>query len=458
MIPSQTRLWAAPLFLLLLFANHSRSHAQQDSSAPGASSTVSTGFGPVTIKGTRVAEIDSSHARIAVDLAASANRNVTIENLRLTGLRLNGLPVYAEPLSQPIELVHGKETALPPIYVTIQTRDLTSVAPLRAMIENQSVRVQGQVVAALKMNFLDKLALHTEHPRVSFPVAQDVPVAFGSTPLARQAALGVLTVIEFGMQGTAAARKNLPGLESAWVHDLEEQANANLVQVESRYVLKQHDTRYPVILDQFGFRLTSGRIITTAEAKTPWAYDPEFLTKIKSGEAKLEKKETEVQLRSTARAAAGDTPLLLTHKDFTIEERGSAEKDPLIIQKGQKDQQDEQADFGKIELRRRASPNSLVVITLAAPPAAGGYTAAPAAIAGQDGWERVAIYRLIPDGSSGKPTIEVVQLSARRDGQGIHLSEPVDSSFYGSPIMVPEGVLGIVQDEQAGAFLPADLQ
>jgi hypothetical protein len=99
----------------------------------------------------------------------------------------------------------------------------------------------------------------------------------------------------------------------------------------------------------------------------------------------------------------------------------------------------------------------MLLMVLHAPPAAGGFHAAPAAIVQQDSWEKVAIYRLNLDPNTGKPSVEVVRLSAHRDGLGIHLDESVDPSFFGSPIVVPEGVLGIVQDEQAGAFLPADL-
>ena len=157
-----------------------------------------------------------------------------------------------------------------------------------------------------------------------------------------------------------------------------------------------------------------------------------------------------------------DAPLLLTHKDFSLEERGNTGKDPLIVSKPKSDPQGGAQDSGdsgvaKIGVRRRAEPSAILLMILHAPPAAGGFHAAPAAIAQQDSWEKVAIYRLNLDPSTGKPSVEVIQLSAHRDGQGINLDESVDPSFFGSPILVPEGVLGIVQDEQAGAFLPADL-
>jgi hypothetical protein len=460
-VAARITFWALPFAAVLLLTPGAQARSQAGEPTPDATAAKpANGFGPITVKNASIVEIDSSHLRIAVDMAITPSRNVTIESLRLTALRLNGLPVYAEPLSEPIDLVKGKEATLPPVYVTIQARDLTSTAPLREIVVNQSAHVQGQIVANIKMNFLDKLAMHTEHPRILVPLVQDVPVAFGGTPFARQAALGVLTVIDLGLKGTSAVRKNVPGFESPWIHELEAEANADLLQVETSYVLKEHDTSYPVVLDQLGFRLASGQIITTAEAKAPWEYDPEFLGRIKAGEAKLVKKGFEVQLRSTAKTGADAAPLLLTNKDFTLEERGASDKDPLIVQKEPKDAQDPSAqkvDFSKIDVRRRAAPNALSVIVLQAPPATpGGFRAAPAAIAQQDRWEKVAVYRMTLD-SAGKPTVEVVELAAHRDGQAIRLDQSVDPSFYGSPILVPEGVLGFVQDEQAGAFLPADI-
>ena len=417
------------------------------------------GIATISVKSTQIAEIDSTHLRMAVDLSAIPSRSITLENLRLTGLRLNGLPVYAQPLNEPIVLVKNKETALPPLYVTLQLRDLTTTKPLREMIENQSVHLTGSMVAAVKMSFVEKLAVHTEHPRVSFPVSQDVPVSFGSTPFARQAALGVLSLADIALQGNSVARKTIPGLESQWIHDLEAQAKSDLMTVETSFVLKEHDGQFPVTFDQLGFRLASGQIVTTAESKAPWEFDSEFLARIKAGEAKLDKKSVEMQLKTTG--SPDDAPLLLTHKDFSLEERGNTGKDPLLVAKPKPDAdpQDGSQDSGvaKIGLRRRAEPSAVLLLVLHAPPAAGGFRTAPAAITQQDSWEKVAIYRLNLDPNTGKPSVEAIELSAHRDGQGIHLDESVDPSFFGSAILVPEGVLGIVQDEQVGAFLPADL-
>lgn len=420
--------------------------------------TTDTSFGQITVKHASMVEVDSSHVRIAVDMVTTPARSVTVESVRLTGLKLNGLPVYAEAIRQSLDLVKGKETALPPIYVTARMRDLTTVAPLRQMIENQSVHVDGQIIASIKMSFLQKLALHTEHPRVSVPISQDVALSVGSSPFERQAALGVLTLVEMGLRGRAVAGA-ISDLESPWFRELKSEAATNLFQVESSYKLRQRDADFPVINDQLGFRVASGQIITTAEAREPWAYDGEFLSKIKSGDVKLDKKSLDMQLHATGRRESS-AALQMSHGDFSVDPRGDVDKEDLIVKKVPKESKNadknSKDEFATVTVRKRASPNALSVITLQAASSRGGFHAAPATVAQQDSWDKVALYRLVID-AQNKPSIEVIEISARRDGRAIHLDEPVDPSFYGSPIIVPEGVLGIVQDEQSGAFLPADI-
>jgi len=287
-------LLAMPLACFVLVSALSWSLVNAAQSVPNLSA--SGGLGVIKVQGTRVAEVDNSQLRIAIDLVITPSQTATLEDLRLASLRINGLPAFAEPLTQQIDLVQGKDTALPPIYITVQFRDVTTVAPLREMIEKQSVEVHGQVTAAIKMSFLDRLALHIQHPRVSLPLNEKVPVEFGSSPLQRMAALGILSVVEVGLRGIAMAHKDIPGLESAWMRELEEQASANLVHVETLYKLKDHKTTFPVVFDQLGFRLATGRVLATAEAGSPWEFDAELLGRMKSGEVKLAKKSCEADI------------------------------------------------------------------------------------------------------------------------------------------------------------------
>jgi len=437
---------AVPLVTFVVFSMISQGRVNAARTVTDFSN--SGGLGVVKVQGTRVAEVDSSHLRIAIDLVITPPQTATLEDLRLASLRLNGLPAFAEPLKQQIDMAQGKDTALPPIYITVQFRDVTTVAPLREMIERQSVEVRGQLTAAVKMNFLDRLALHIQNPRAWMALNEVVPVTFGSSQLERKAALGILSVVEVGLRGSSMAHKEIPGLEPAWIRELEGQASANVVRVATTYKLKEHKKTYAVDFDQLGFRLGTGQIVVTAEAAAPWEFDAELLARMKTGEVKLVKKSTDIEIHSIGRQSE---PLLLSQQDFSIDPRGSTEKQGMILQRA------DQNDYARINVRLRATPDGVGVITLKNRPATGGFAIAPAVVTQQQGWDKVAVCRMVQDPATGKRSLEVVQVSAKREGQSIHLEEAVDPSFFGSPILVPEGVLGIVQDERAGAFLPGDL-
>jgi hypothetical protein len=408
------------------------------------SATTAPPVGDFQVREVNVAEIDTSHMKLAVDLSLVPVRSVTLDNLRLCSLHLNGLPVFASPLNQELVLNKGVSTALPPIYVTVLFRDLLTTEPLRRMVDKQNVRIDGEVVMDLRLTKVEKLALHTQHPSIEIPLGQDVKVDLGGKMLERNMALTILGVIDNGLKAKSIADKFIQGMEPQWIRDLQANGQANLFAVESSYTLTQGDANYPVVSVQLGFRIQPSQVVTTAESETPWKYDGEFLEAVQSGADKLVKDSLEIQLRPIGQ---GD-PLRLSAKDFSVDMRGASEGYTLIAVSGK---------HSKMNVLRRASPTSLAVLTLQAPPATQAMIAAPAVVAARDSWEHVAVFRLHADAATKKPSVEVLQLGARREGQGIRLSVPVDAAVFGSPIVTPDGVIGLVQDEQAGAFLPADL-
>jgi len=197
--------------------------------------------------------------------------------------------------------------------------------------------------------------------------------------------------------------------------------------------------------------------VTTAEAREPWKYDVEVLDALKVGAAKLVKQSLEMEL---LHIGLGGSPLKLGAKDFAAEARGKPEQSNAVTD-----------NKNQIEVFHRASPGSFTLLTLQTPPAPPnaqpgpvgaaqafpGLVVAPAAAVAQESWERVAVFRLREDPVTHLHTVEILQLGARREGKGIQLSDPVDSAVFGSPIVTPDGVIGMVQDEQTGTFLPTEM-
>jgi hypothetical protein len=432
----KARLWFASLALIIpsfVFAQ-----AQPDLPA--------TDFGPIQVKSANIGTIDTSHLEIVVSLALTPGQSGTLKNLQLCSLRMNGLPVFANPVEQEIVLKKGEPTQLPPLTVSVYYHDLYTTHPLAEMIDKQSVRVEGELVSDLQVGFLGKLALHSQHPRIVIPLNQEVPVAIGGSALERRLALGALQAMDSQMSGDSVAGKMIDKLRPAWIQDLEKQAPGTLVVVQSTYSIEKDKNRYEINSEALGFRLASGNIITSTEMLNPWKYDAEFLAALNGGQAKLVKNSQEVRVTSLA---AGATPLLLTGNDFSMQARGTAAEEKLTAIGKSREQ---------IHLQRRASPSSLAVLTLRTASPTAGIANAPDAVLAQSTWEKVLVFRLRNPSKTGDRTIEPVELAAKREENSIRLNEPVDASVFGSPIIAPEGVIGIVQDEWTGTLLPVDLK
>ncbi len=410
--------------------------------AGGLAQTGSLAIGTLQVRDINVVEIDTSHVKAAVDLTLVPAQSITLAEMRLCSLRLNGMPVFAEPLQQEIVLKKGVTTALPPLYVTVLFRDLYTVAPLSQMIERQSVHVEGELVAGVHLNLLEKLALSTLHPKVAISLDQEVPAKTPGTEMQRKVTLAVLSGIDTGLEAKARLEKYIPGSRPAWIASLEADAPMDLFVVESSFLVKQGDESFPVKVKELGFLVGTGTVMTTAEMRAPWKYDAELLSAVNSGAEKVEKKSQEMQLWPLNQSGV---PLKMSSKDFAVEMRGTADKDKVTSVDGSLDQ---------IGVLRRASPDSLALLTLLTPATERGLMAAPVEEGAKESWDQVAVFRLRTDRITKKVRVDVLQMEARREGKGIRLSEPVDSAVFGSPIVTPEGVIGMVQDEQAGTFLP----
>jgi hypothetical protein len=420
-------------------------------SVPASAPTSIAGVGNIAVTSTRIADLTPDGVTIAVEFSLTPDRTVSIESIRFSALRINGLPLHADPMSQLTQLPKGKATALPPLIVKVFFRDLTTVAPLRQMLTDQAVQIQGQANATFHATFIEKLALGTAHPIVMLPFTQKVPIALPDSPFARQAADAILNLVQAGLDsGVASANKNA-FFDPDWIKTLKLQAPKEILEVETRYALEQDRTSYPIRVEMLAFQLAAGPILTNPEARTPWEYEPDFLARIQSGEARLAPQPTEVELHRVAfveAATSSGTPLLLTHNDFTLQEQGAPEiEKSLVAERG----------MTAVKVRNRVAPTSLLTIKPQSPItpgwAAQGLSAAPPSVASQTAWSKVAVFRLIPTTGADSRTIELIQLSAHREGNLIHFDQPLDSAAFGSPVVAPEGVLGIVQDETTAALL-----
>ncbi len=410
----------------------------------GQAATTTDAVGEITVKSTKVTELTASGVRFAVDLSIVPSRNVTVEKVRLGALSFNGIPVFADPISQTLVWTKGNEFDLPTINLTIHFANLMSVDPIREMLEKELLHVQGQIVVGIKATWTERLALHTEHPQVSIPLRQDVHVAFAQSSMERKAELGLLNLLEMGLKSGLVAGSSA-ALDPQWKRDKVKLAANALVLARTSYRLKPRSGEgddSEIALEQLGFWLAAGPIVTTAEIRTPWEYEPELLARIHAGMLKIVPKATDISIQSPQVGA--HLNLKLSNKDFTIDEQGKPATEQLVV---------EDVHNANVKVRRRTSPGSYSVLA-GAPHVAEGFAAAPETVLKAGRWEKLLVFRLVP---AGTPWFEALELAAHSEGDWIVFDGPVDPSAFGSPIIAPEGVLGIVQDEGSGSLIHANL-
>jgi hypothetical protein len=277
------------------------------------------------------------------------------------------------------------------------------------------------------------------------PIDQRVALEVGGSPFERNLAVGVLSALETEMARDNVAGKLMDGLRPAWIRDLETMALPNLFLVQASYSLTEDKVPYRVDAEALGFRVATGQIATSAEMLNAWKYDVEFLSHLNGGSVKLVKNSTDLQLNSLAGSGSA---LSLSNADFRVESRGNNGPE-RVTTLGQKRNQ--------VQLLRRASPSSLAVLTPRDPVSVAGLPSAPASVQSQDEWDKVIVFRLRAKPRNGQRTVDALEIGARRNGDAIRLTEPVDEAVFGSPILTPDGVIGLVQDEQTGTFLPEDI-
>jgi hypothetical protein len=374
-------------------------------------------------------------------MALQSSKSVEVQRVSFSEMRINGMPFYVAPITKSFKLEKGQQYSLPELSVMIYFRDLESVAPLRAVIENKSVQMTGRLAIELKLALIERIALRQSRPEAVSYFAQEAPVQIAGGPVAQKAMLATLDVVQRGLESADSLARRLQIRQSAWQKELEQNA-ASLLRVRATYALISGHKKYQFATETLGFLVSPTLAVIPSEVLAPWKYDAELLAATKEGKTKIDESSLNLLVWPASAPPDADKALTLTKKNFTVETVGHSESKKVILPNREK----------TVSVQKRASGNlALLHFTDAT---ASGLTLAPEAVTQNGQWDRLAVFRL-RSGEGGRPAMpEVIYVAANRQKADIELADPVDASVFGSPIIAPEGVIGIVQDETEGMLLP----
>lgn len=196
-----TKPWPCnPVLLLITLAISSAGFAQSSSRDNFADQV------RIRVVNLTLEDLSTTKLVIGVGLAANSDRNVTVDQLVLSGLRVNGIPIYAAPLKRRFKLRSDATVILPePLRVTVYLRDLDSLEPLRNAISDGHATLDGVAVVHVPLNPLARLMLLSKDAEVTTALHQQVPFSVPGGPLAATSMVKILDLADAALKALDSA-------------------------------------------------------------------------------------------------------------------------------------------------------------------------------------------------------------------------------------------------------------
>ncbi len=408
----------------------------------------------VTVDDITLGDYSTERVQLNVALRVTAKKDLTIRKISFSGLRANALPLYAAPFKDEITLKAGKEFVLPkPLLVNVYFRDLESLQPLAKMLDDEKTHIAGAALVEVAVGGLARLVVGSQ-ARVPVTFQQEVPVTVPGGAFGKRAALLVIEGADAALQRVSVGAASAAKYFSDWRRELWEQYAPVLVLVRASYTLqgKSADDAAHVESVSVGWRV-GNQIVVPREAAAPWKFDALAAMRMKQEGARV--RDADLWAWPEDALVAPDAAWKLSGGQLRASATGKEEEDAEFVPVAQ-------GRPVKVAVQKRDASGNVAVFDVAdtaAPPVAPKLEDRPVT----NEWSSVAVFRFpegagtgLQNGLQNKTAHpDLVFVSVKRDGDRLKLQSPVDSSALGSPLIAPEGIIGMVQSETEGVALPA---
>ena len=379
-----------------------------------------------SIENVELVAAGTDHVRFEVHAKVTAARSVTVTRIRFEEMRLGDIPFYLAPMDRRLQLKSGQAIELPGIGMTVYFRDMDSLSPLMDIIRNGEIRIRGRASAELDLNLIERIGARQWKGRADFPIDDAMPVSLPGGIAGRTAAVFALNAAQTALGMAGSALNGLRASQEKWNGELKTDFSESLLNIESSYkLLTAEGQTIEVSSRALGFRISEDRILVTGEGAEPWKYDGDTTALLQSGKVTLVADSR--NLSAWPVGAPADSAGSLANGLLQIERVATPEQPGAALR-------DTDSNYAIIrisagESRRKAIPTAQ-------------------STSGQS-WDRVAVFKLDTNGAA-----ETILGPAHRQDNRLIFDTPVDDEAFGSPVIVPGGVIGIVQDERSGMILP----
>ena len=432
--------------LLFLLAGHGLPQAWHSNADPELAGQVQ-----LEIVNTSLLSYSTSKVVLGLTLSISSRRDLTLEQIILSGLRINGLPVYAAPVKQRLELHSSVKTLLPdPLPVTVYLRDLDSVSPLIQAVSNGHTTLDGIAYATVRVNPLAAMLIFSRSVDIAISIHEDVlPFTVPGGQMARSAALLGLRTADKALHTISETVTSGKDWASGFRRDVMKQYAPHLMLACAHFELRDAQGN-AIPLEWCGVALATAPdlLLVPREAIEPWKFDAEIADAIHSNHFSLNHSSYDLWLwpASATLKKSGElnseAAMRLSKKQLSVVKMPDRDERKILAL-------EDSGKTRKISVARRDSSSDLALLQVAK--SAGAFGALQAVEnSSTSEWGSVALFRFRDGMREGSAVPELIVMPAKKNGTRIELGELVDSSVFGSPIVAAEGVIGIVQDQNSG--------
>jgi hypothetical protein len=381
-----------------------------------------------------VTGVTQSFLELSFPATARSPVTVRLREVAFDGVTANGLPVYIQPVLRPQRLEAGRPTGLADLLrVRMYYRDIADLGPLRALLRSGHVEVQGQARATLELSLPARLLLFMNRARVDTRFRYQLPLEVKLPGVAAQAALEALDWSESAASPVREAWQSARARFSERRRTVEREWLPRLFVLRSSCTLRDRAGRTATLETvRCGLLLPDGELLTPGEILSPWNYDSEVVAALRRNEASIDPASLKIEARSVTQGT------LFRGEAVSVAQPDSPASTRILIPRP--------APLpARARLALRNSAGSFVVLRLNGAPAVDGITAAPAV--DRPDLLDAAVFRSAAWDSSGQP--ELLFLPLRATGAGLALLDPLDRQAWGSPVIGPQGLVGVLADETA---------
>jgi hypothetical protein len=226
---------------------------------------------------------DINTERLLLNLYVSikpVDKSATVEHMYFQNVSVNGIPVHIDTFDQEFKLSNKDSLDLPgPLQCAIVFADLTSMQPVRDMVDKDQAQITGQSFIEVKLNSLEKLALRAKQVVIPVQLNETVPISlFQGNPLVKMAADTILDSLS-NPASAAAVNMAKEHLAKLHIHDaISGKVKPALYLLDTTYQVTDPKSQASEQFSQSGtgFLVSAdGKMLTTKRVIQPWKFDPQ---------------------------------------------------------------------------------------------------------------------------------------------------------------------------------------